>query len=169
MAKHSLLPEIYKDSATHTAIIFALKPFENKAISDANNPALKWNLYKAWDKAEELLEHSRWLFDDSSAFDPQTMEYVLSAYTDKERERNDGIIAGIVGYQMLNPQEGIAIRRIEFRKGGEINIVLSHPVAKSLQEKVAGMVLIGRLAEEAAKKKPSLMKRIVQCLKAVMK
>ena len=149
MAKNALLPDSYKDSITQTGIMYALKEYEVPGAEAVVNPNTKWNLHKAWARAEELLPRTHWQnhHDDES-------EYELSADSDEEVERLNQIIAGIVAYQIMNPKDKIFLRHIEHKKGGEVTLVISALTGELLKRKFPMLLLPGetRHEEEGGKK-----------------
>jgi len=155
VTRHSLLPENYKDPATRAAILFALKPYENPGGGGANNPNVRWNLHKAWEEAENLLAHIRWRHVESLAFDPETAEYELSGYTDEDSKRINIAMAGIVAYQIMEPDSGVSIRRLEHKKGGEVNLVISHAVAEALKALAPSMVLASGAQDAGKEENPA--------------
>lgn len=165
MTKHTLLPDNYQDSITKTAILFALKPYTNPGSGNMSNPHMRWDLHKAWGKAEDLLPHSRWRYIESLAFDPETAEYALSAYTDTEVERMNIVIAGIVAYQIMNPEEGIFLQRVEHKKGGETMLVISHSAAEALKKILPAMTLAGKTHEEEKPETPFVGRSILSYFK----
>lgn len=132
MSKHPFLPKEYSDSATQTAILFALSPYKILDRSDIVNPNLKWDLLKAWQDAEILLKKRVWKRRDNE--DASEISYELAADTDTDIDELNCIIAGIVAYQILEPDSGLAIGRIAHRKGGEMVMIISAYVADKLKE-----------------------------------
>jgi hypothetical protein len=133
MAKSLLLPKDYTDPVTRSTIFYALKPYENPGTEEIVNPLAKWDLRKAWNLAEEALSESRWRLRDDLEV---TQEYELAADTDNEIERANLIIAGIVAYQIMNPDSKIGLRRIEHKKGGEMSLIISAAAAAELKKLV---------------------------------
>lgn len=169
MTKHVLLPDTYKDSATHAAILSALKPYEMPGASAINNPNTRWNLHKAWEEAGDLLEHSRWHYNDKKSFDVESAEYLFPAYTNMEIEHANIIMAGIVAGQILNPEKEIFMRRIEFKKGGEVDLAISSSVAGMLRDAFPGMQLLGGPHEIAGNESVPFLKRLIGYLKSSRK
>lgn len=167
MTKTPLLPPLpreYVDSATKTSIYHALKPYENPGSDNVVNPQMKWDLHKAWNDAQELLAHSRWHYNDSHVVEKENAEYELAADTDEEMDRVNTIIAGIVAFQMLNPKEKISIHRIEHKKGGEMNVTVSHVAALELKKKNLSLQLLDGSRQEKAPIR-SFLKLLMACKK----
>jgi hypothetical protein len=139
MSKHPLLPKDYSDSATQSAIIFALSPYK---ITDRNiviNPQLKWNLHKAWGDAHELLASGAWKYRGNNTAE---IGYEFVANTDKEIEELNTIIAGIVAHQILEPEYGLAFQRIDYKKGGEVSLFVSASVGEKLKQLLPARALL---------------------------
>src|SRR5262249_40319463 len=143
MSKNPLLPGDYRDSVIQANILYALKKYENPGTSGIINPQIKWKLHQAWEEAEELLARSRWHYRESPILDAAETEYELTADSDDEVDRVNTIIAGLVAYQIMNPERKVALRRIEHKKGGEMSLVVSSKIAKILKELFPTMRLGG--------------------------
>ncbi len=128
MTKHPLLPENYGDAKMHTSILHALKPYEYAAGSVVANPQLKWDLASAWDDAQTLLQRGDWHEDRDNA------AWQRIADNEEEKDNLDIIIAGMVARQMLEPESGYTIRRIEHKTGGEMVLTISNTVAEVLKQ-----------------------------------
>ena len=129
MTKNPLLPKEYSDSGTQSAILFAFGPHKINDRSDIANPQLKWNLQQAWQHSQELLAGAKWT--PRSALEE---EFEISADSDKEIEALQPMIAGIVAYEILHPESGISLKRVEHRKGGEMALVISGDVLIKLKK-----------------------------------
>ena len=138
-----MLPKEYADSATKTAIYHALKPYESPGTGDIVNPLVRWDVYRAWSDAQEWLALSRWRYNDSRVVEKDNAEYELAADTDEETDHANIIIAGLVAFQFLHPESKISIHRIEHKRGGEMELVISHDTALELLQKVPTMQLLG--------------------------
>lgn len=134
MAKNPLLPGDYIDSVTQATILFALKPYENEDSSGVSNPNLKWKIHQAWEDAGEQLAHSHWQSHSSIAFEEEGSAFEISADADAEIDRLNTIIAGIVAYQIINPDTKIALHSILHKKGGEVTLVIENYAARALKE-----------------------------------
>jgi len=136
MSKHPLLPHHYTDSATKSAILFALSPYKITLREDIANPNLKWNLSKAWQDAETVLARRNWKY--RGAGEELEKEYEFSADSESEVEELNLIIAGLVAYEILEPESGVAIRRLEYKKGGEVSIIISKQTTEILKQLFPG-------------------------------
>ncbi len=141
MAKHPLLPKEYTDSATQSAIFYALNSYKITERPDVVNPQLKWNLHKAWQDAKELLARSKWQFRGDS--ENIHAGYELSANSEKEMHNINIIMAGIVACQIIEPEYGLTFSSIEHKKGGEITLVISSPMANILKGMFPGVRFLG--------------------------
>lgn len=145
MPKSLLLPKDYIDPVTRSIIFYALKPYENPNTEEAINPNIKWDLRKAWNAGEDVIAQSRWQAKDTLG----VREYEFAADTDAELESANIIIAALIAYQTMNPDEPVAIRRIEHTKGGEMVIVISAAAADALKKLIP---LFGGAAHASEKK-----------------
>jgi hypothetical protein len=129
MSRHPLLPKQYTDSNTQSAILFALGPHKINDRADIANPQLKWNLTQAWKDSEELLAGAQW-----TVLSALGEEYEIAADSENEIEALNPMIAGIVAYEILNPESGISLKRVEHRKGGEMALIISGDVVQKLKK-----------------------------------
>jgi len=137
MTRNPLLPEDYPDSATQASILFALSPYKISERNDISNPVLKWNLPRAWKNAEESFLLARW--KKIGADEISEGGYTLSANSEAEIEQLNAIIAGIVAYQILEPESEVAFRRLVHKKGGEVSLVISLEVLEKLKKLIPAL------------------------------
>ncbi len=128
MSRNPLLPDRYTDASLQASILYALRPYVITDRSDIVNPQMKWNLQKAWNEAEDLFAKSIWKQREADG------TYELSADTDHEIDNLNTIIAGVMAHEIMHPDEGLYIRRVEHRRGGEVALIIASSAADALQE-----------------------------------
>jgi hypothetical protein len=133
MPKHPLLPENYTDATMHAAILRALKPYELETPEKVVNPLLKWDLNTAWMEAQDLLADADWHPHAALAADAKT-GWEMAADTDDEIDEVNRVFAALVARQMLDPGSGFAVRSVQYRKGGEMALIISPAMQKILQK-----------------------------------
>jgi len=138
MKKHPLLPASYSDGTLQAAILQALKPYETTQRNDVVNPHLKWNLRKAWNDSEELLAKGGW----KKKNDDTLSGWELAADSDGEVDNLNRVLAAVVARQIIEEESGYAVRRIEYKKGGEVNLLISDEMKDILQKAYPGAKFI---------------------------
>jgi hypothetical protein len=133
--QHSILPYPYARGPLHQTVIEALSPYIS---GDA--AAQAWDLEKAWNEARRLLAKKEWKYHNPGAdFDVVEVEFTLRGNAAFEKAELNTIVAGIVAKQMMEPQSGVAVKRIERTRKGDMNVVLSPHSAHALRQLVPGM------------------------------
>jgi hypothetical protein len=133
--KHPLLPECYTDEATHRLVLSALSPYERGTRDriTLSNPVVKWDLQKAWDAAQPVLKTARWHYRGIKDDDTPIAEWEMTADNDEEKDNLYTLIAGIIARQIMEPESGYSLLRVEVRKGGEIGLFISGPMQALLR------------------------------------
>lgn len=155
ITKHPLLPETYTDASLQSTLLAALAPYIKTA--DSQNPQFRWDLPAAWADAKELLLGARWRLHHE--------QWELAADTDEEIRDLHAIAAGIVARQLEDPNGSLDLRRIEFRKGGEVALVISDEVQAHLA-KLFPNAHYAQAGENAARQKEGKITRKIKTFAA---
>jgi hypothetical protein len=130
--KHPLLPPNYIDASMHATIISSLAPYER--IPDSKDPHFRWDLQKAWQEAQPILKRAHWRYNGGDLEDTADAGWELAANTEQEQKDLHTIVAGVVAHQLENSGSELAIRRVEYRKGGEVALIISNHMQDRLSQ-----------------------------------
>lgn len=125
----------------HAAILSSLAPYEK--IADSKDPHFKWDLPQAWKDAQPLLKKATWRYHGGEAEDTADAGWELTANTDAEKKDLHTIMAGVVAQQIENPGAKLALRRVEYRRGGEAGLIISNHMQRQLEQIFPGAAYIG--------------------------
>ncbi len=116
----------------HAAILSSLAPYER--IADSKDPHFRWDLPKAWREAQPLLKRAHWRYNGGDGEDTADAGWELTASTEQEQKNLHTIVAGIVAHQIEDPDSKLAIRRVEYRAGGETGLIISNHMKAQLAD-----------------------------------
>jgi hypothetical protein len=132
--KSLLLPKEYTlDITLQTTILSALSPYRITQRNDIINPKATWDLTRAWEDAVIFLRRSTWILYDNPEYSPE-IRYEMQADSECEIDCMHTVIAGIVAYQLMEPESGISIRQVKHKPGGEVALIVTTHVADLLKK-----------------------------------